>query len=240
MSDLHTLKRPASVDVSFVQRAAFQPPIRHEQHLVITDKPFKAQHAEHFQELAIGIDDSNTNGKEDHGALAYTTTIEVQEGATATVVVRYFEQASTLSKISTSALLSTSLELRLAEDTQLTLFVLSSLPRHYFRESFDHAQLGRHSRLTWTILDLDQCEGIYTTIIDLEGTQSELDLAGAYGASGTTAQEHITSIHHYAPFTTSTATFKSALKNSSRLISVVLYKSIHTPMAQTRIFLTAM
>jgi len=63
MSDLHTLKRPASVDLPFAQGATFQPSIRHEQRLVITAKPSKAHQTEHFQELAIGIDDSNTMAK---------------------------------------------------------------------------------------------------------------------------------------------------------------------------------
>jgi len=180
-----------------------------------------------------------------HGPRSYRASIELGEGAEAKVLVRFVERAADRAVekgagnaaapgastgagvafgrgIPTTqprlALLSTTLYIRLAAHSSLRLYVVSGLSARYFRETFDRALLGEGARLEWTTIGFDENSGIYSTAVELEGAESELDLAGAYGARRSTEQEHIFSIRHGAPRTRSRTTLKSALKDSAHLI----------------------
>ena len=226
MSEVHTLQRP-------IELAQLKPTVQHAERIVIPAASGARETADisatsgtgpvqiqgqgktaRWQEIKVELEANASN------PAAYTASIEVEKDAEASILVRYHAAADnreTVEKLDLG-LVSTNLDIHVGPKAQLNLVVLSDLPRQYFREAFYHAQLDAGARLSWTIVSLDRCDGIYTTTVDLDGEHSELDLAGAYAATRTTSQEHPTTIHHYAPFTKSTTGFKSALKDDSRLI----------------------
>jgi len=151
-------------------------------------------------------------------SLHYRATIELGEGAEAKVLVRFAGSSAGIAVPPRPILLTTALEIRLAAHSRLKLYVVSELSVPYFREAFDRAVLQEGAKLEWTMIGFDENNGIYSANIDLSGAESELDLAGAYGAHRNTEQEHIISVHHSAPRTRSRTNLKSALKDSAHLI----------------------
>ena len=151
-------------------------------------------------------------------SLHYRATIELGEGAEAKVLVRFAGSFGSAAVVPRPELLTTTLDIRLAAYSYLHLYVVSGLSVPYFREAFDRAVLQEGAKLEWTTIGFDENSGIYSANIDLAGAESELNLAGAYGAHRNTEQEHIISVHHIAPRTRSRTNLKSALKDSAYLI----------------------
>ncbi|HOV94395.1 MAG TPA: SufD family Fe-S cluster assembly protein [Spirochaetales bacterium] len=241
MSEVHTLQRPT-------QLAQLKPAVQHAEHIVVPAAGGARETADISAISGAGAAQIQVQGQDkvqgegqDKGApwqeikveleanaanpAAYAASIEVEKEADASILVRYHASSDDLKANDRETaekldlgLVSTNLDIHVGPKAQLNLVVLSNLPRRYFREAFYHAKLDAGARLSWTIVNLDRCDGIYTTTVDLDGEHSQLDLAGAYAATRTTSQEHATTIHHYAPFTKSATGFKSALKDKSRLI----------------------
>ena len=151
-------------------------------------------------------------------SLHYRATIELEEDAEARIALRFVNGTGDMSVPLSPTLLTTSLDIRLAARSRLRLYVVSELSVPYFRETSDRAVLQAGAKLEWTSVGLDETSGIHSTDIELDGTESELDFAGAYGAHGSTEQEHIISVHHRGPRTRSRTNLKSALRDSSHLI----------------------
>lgn len=163
------------------------------------------------REARISLFSSETSSQS--GAAIAHANIALGEGADAKILVR-FENARTLLR---SNSVTTHLDLHLARDSHLQLFVISALSGDFMRESFDSARLDSGARLEWTIVNFDRNNGTYFTNIALEGEHAELDFAGAYGARITTEQEHCFSVRHLAPRARSRSVLKSALKDSAHL-----------------------
>ena len=111
----------------------------------------------------------------------------------------------------------TALDIHLAEDARLELFVVSALPCALRHEASDTAVLGDRTFLSWTEAGFDEGDGSYEGFVDLAGKGSELDFAGAYGASGKTDRTHVLNERHQAPGAKSRAVMKSALRESAHL-----------------------
>jgi len=163
------------------------------------------------REARISLFSSETSSMS--GAAISHTNITIGEGAYSKILVR-FENGATPA---TSNLVTTYLDLHLARDSHLQLFVISALSGDFVRESFDTARLDSGATLEWTIVNFDVNNGTYLTDIALEGERAELDFAGAYGARICTEQEHRISVRHLAPRARSRSVLKSALKDSAHL-----------------------
>lgn len=164
------------------------------------------------------------NGME-AGARVLRTRIELGRGARAKAVLRYEAAPGVVGRKltdatdadSSSPVFRTALDIRLAEDSRLELFVISALPRALKHEVADTAVLGERACLSWTEAGFDEGDGRYEGYVDLAGKGCELDFAGAYGASGKTDRTHILNELHRAPGARSRAVLKSALRESAHL-----------------------
>ncbi len=208
MSELHTLERPKGLP-KYDALAAFTATN------AIETVHLSYPAGERNDEVRLVQIEVSPSSRE---SLHYRATIELGEGAEAKVLVRFAGSSRETAVRPQPVLLTTTLDIRLAAHSHLHLYVVSGLSVPYFREAFDRAVLQEGAKLEWTTIGFDENNGIYSANIDLSGAESELDLAGAYGAHRNTEQEYIISVHHTAPHTRSRTNLKSALKDSAHLI----------------------
>jgi len=204
MSELHTLERPKDLP-KYDAPAAFTAAN------AVESVHLSYPAGDRNDELRlVQIEVSPSSSPSARESLHYRATIELGEGAEAKVLVRFAGNCVSAAGVPRSVLLTTTLDIRLAAHSHLHLYVVSGLSVPYFREAFDRAVLQEGATLEWTTIGFDENNGIYSANIDLVGAESELDLAGAYGAHRNTEQEHIISVHHIAPRTRSRTNLKSA------------------------------
>ena len=146
------------------------------------------------------------------GAPVQTLSVEVGEGAKATVVIRYESGEAE------SGHVRSALALRVAQGAELDLVITSALPVTLTRDAVGVATVAEGAVLRWTEVIFDQGKGRYTTTVDLAGRAAQVDFAGAYTAAATTWREHALSENHLAPMTRSRALLKSALRDSGHLL----------------------
>lgn len=144
--------------------------------------------------------------------------ILVEPGARARLLLRYDEGFAAGAMGPGSQIFRTALEINLATQAQLELFVVSILPSSLLREAFDRLTLEEGSRLVWTDVGFDAGNGTYERHVDFIGEGSEMDFAGAYGAANDTEGTYILTTRHRSRRSKSRVYLKSALKDSAHLI----------------------
>jgi Fe-S cluster assembly protein SufD len=138
----------------------------------------------------------------------------LEQGASATLVY----EAASPTEAQGSALHTSTLEVSLAQEAELTLVELQNLGEHTWNFSHERAQVGRDARLNWIFGAVGSQLTKTFSDLDLTGEGAEGRISGFYIADGRQHLDHDTQQNHLAPNTTSDLLYKGALLERSRSV----------------------